>query len=68
MNNSYKRLLDLVVEGKWGTKDKSGVRKPKPPVPSTFPNLGGVIKRVEDKIGAKPRPEPIRPPKPVKNS
>ena len=35
MNNSYKRLLDLVVEGKWGTKDKSGVRKPKPkpPVP-----------------------------------
>ena len=30
MNNTYKRLLDLVVEGKWGTKDKSGVRKPKP--------------------------------------
>ena len=36
MNNTYKRLLGLVVEGKWGTKDKSGKRPtppPKPPVP-----------------------------------
>ena len=68
MNNTYNRLLDLVVNEEYPTSkgtNKSGRRR-KPRDKSMLGDLGPAIKRVEREIGAKPRPEPTRPPKPVK--